>query len=145
MLFGNLPNVEYISMKNWKIPAAAPQFGWTWGANSNNHVTIDVTGWDTSNTTSLYGMFGQVNGLVQVIGLDTFDMSHVTNASLMFLMNGEMTTLDLSGVDFSNVTNVDGIFQSDNKLTTVYAKNQADANKLNASSNKPSGLTVTVK
>ena len=54
------------------------------------------------------------------------------------------TELDLSNFDTSNVTNTSDMF-SNSKTKTVYARTQEDADKYNASSNKPNGLQAVVK
>ena len=53
-------------------------------------------------------------------------------------------SLDLSSFNMSNVTNTKAMF-SHAKATTGYARTQADADKFNSSSNKPSTLTFKVK
>lgn len=54
------------------------------------------------------------------------------------------TTLDLSSFDTSNVTDMNYMFSS-TQVTIGYARTQADADKFNSSSNKPTGLTFVVK
>lgn len=53
-------------------------------------------------------------------------------------------TLNVSELYTSNVTNMHRMFDSILE-TTGYAKTQADANKFNASSEKPAELTFVVK
>jgi surface protein len=89
--------------------------------------------------TSYYTMFFNSHQIKGVISTNP----NITNTSLMFA-NSTASTLDLSGTDFSNVTNTDYMFQG--ASTTIgYAKTQADADKLNASLNKPATLIFTVK
>ena len=67
----------------------------------------------------------------------------VTDMSNMF--NGsQATTLDLSSFDTSNVTNMSSMFRN-SSATTGYARTQADADRFNNSSNKPSTLVFVVK
>ena len=54
------------------------------------------------------------------------------------------TSLDLSSFDTTNVTDMSKMFYN-SKATTGYARSQEDADRFNASSNKPSGLTFVVK
>ena len=56
----------------------------------------------------------------------------------------QATSLDLSSFDTSNVTNMSWMFQG-SKATTGYARTEQDANRFNASSNKPDTLTFIVK
>ena len=58
--------------------------------------------------------------------------------------DSKATSLDLSSFDTSKVTNMGGMFDG-SQATIGYAKTQADANKLNASSGKPSTLNFVVK
>ena len=78
--------------------------------------TLDLSSSNTSNVTSMYGMF----------------------------YSSQSTTLDLSGFDTSNVTDMGSMFRF-SKATTGYARTQADADKFNASSNKPAGLNFIVR
>ena len=54
------------------------------------------------------------------------------------------TTLDLSSFDTSNVTNMTNMFYGCS-ATTGYARTQADADRFNNSSGKPSALVFGVK
>ena len=58
--------------------------------------------------------------------------------------NSKVTSLDLSSFDTSKVTDMNRMFW-EAKATTGYARTQADADKFNASSDKPSTLTFVVK
>ena len=91
--------------------------------------------------TDAYNMFNGNNSLY--LELDYLDTSNVTTMSSMF-RGSQATTLDLSNFDTSNVTNMNYMFNN-SRATTGYARTQADANKLNNSSNKPSRLTFVVK
>ena len=80
---------------------------------------------------------------VKTIDLSSFDTSNVTNMERMFYFS-KATTLDLSSFDTSNVTNMEKMFYN-SKATTGYARTQADADKFNASSGKPTNLNFIVK
>ena len=58
--------------------------------------------------------------------------------------NSKATSIDLSSFDTSNVTDMSGMFYY-SITTTGYARSQEDADRFNASSNKPSELTFVVK
>ena len=58
--------------------------------------------------------------------------------------NSKATSLDLSSFDTSNVTDMTNMFRYAS-ATIGYARTQADADRFNASSNKPSGLVFVVK
>ncbi|HZK47040.1 MAG TPA: BspA family leucine-rich repeat surface protein, partial [Atopostipes sp.] len=103
--------------------------------------TLDLSSFDTSKVTNMSSMFR--DSAATTLDLSSFNTSSVTSMSYMF-RDSAATTLDLSSFDTSKVTNMTSMFQS-SKATTGYARTQADADKFNASSNKPAGLTFIVK
>ena len=88
--------------------------------------------------TSYSGMFYGTN-VTKVVS----DNPNVTNMRSMFY-NSKATSLDLSSFDTSNVTDIRDMFQN-SSATTGYARTQADADKFNATRNKPAGLNFVVK
>ena len=104
-------------------------------------ININFGDFDTSNVTEMYGMFRGSKSTS--LDLSSFDTSKVTDMSTMFY-HSAATSLDLSSFDTSNVTGMYGMF-SGASATTGYARTQADADKFNSSSNKPSTLTFVVK
>ena len=102
---------------------------------------LNLSNFDTSNVTDMQQMFD--GSLVENLNIDSFDTSSVTNMNRMFA-GSAIATFDLTNFDTSNVTDMQNMFI--NATTTIgYAKTQADADRLNASAGKPSGLTFTVK
>ena len=77
------------------------------------------------------------------IDLSSFDTSNVKDMNCMFYRSAA-TSLDLSSFDTSNVIYMNYMFYN-SAATIGYARTQADANKFNASSGKPSTLTFVVK
>ena len=77
------------------------------------------------------------------LDLSSFDTSNVTDMLQMFYYS-KATILDLSSFDTSNVISMGNMF-SGSKATTGYARSQEDADRFNASSNKPDTLTFIVK
>ena len=108
---------------------------------SSAATSIDLSSFDTSKVTTMLSMFYKSDATS--IDLSSFDTSNVTNMSYMFYKS-KATTLDLSSFDTSKVTNTSSMFQNASTITG-YARTQTDADKFNASSNKPSKLTFTVK
>jgi len=102
--------------------------------------TLDLSSFDTSNVTDMGWMFK--DSQATTLDLSSFDTSNVTDMFEMFY-NSQATTLDLSSFDTSNVTDMRGMFQNC-KATTGYARTQADADRFNASSGKPSSLNFVV-
>lgn len=103
--------------------------------------TLDLSSFDTSNVTTMSHMF--YLSQATTLDLSSFDTSSVTDMSYMF-RDSKATTLDLSSFDTSNVTNMNNMFRY-SAATTGWARTQADADKFNASSNKPAALTFVVK
>ena len=78
---------------------------------------LDVSGWDTSNMTSMESMFLR---MMQVTELDVsgFDTSKVTSFKNMFNECSSLTSLDVSGFDTSKATSMYCMF-TNTKLTTI--------------------------
>ena len=103
--------------------------------------SLDLSSFDTSNVTNMSLMFS--NSAATSLDLSNFNTSKVTSMYGMF-QGSKATSLDLSNFDTSNVTSMKYMFSA-SKATTGYARSQEDADRFNASSNKPSGLTFVVK
>ena len=112
--------------------------GMFWSSAATN---LDLSSFDTSKVTNMSGMFFGI--AATNLDLSSFDTSNVTNMASMFFYS-QVATLDLSSFDTANVTDMGGMFYY-SITTTGYAKTCEDAARLNSSSNKPSGLTFTVK
>ena len=109
---------------------------------STDPVTTELCG--TINDKPIVSMNQMFFGSKAIsIDLSSFDTSKVTNMESMFYESAA-TSIDLSSFDTSNVTNMGYMFSSA-KATTGYARTQEEADRFNASSNKPSGLTFVVK
>ena len=104
--------------------------------------SLDLSSFVTTNVTNMRSMFYRSNA-TEITGLNKFNTSKVTSMRAMFA-ECQAKALDLSSFDTSKVTDMDYMFSSA-KTTTGYARTQADADKFNASSEKPSTLTFTVK
>ena len=70
-------------------------------------ISIDLSGFDTSNVTDMSGMF--YNSQATSLDLSSFDTSNVTDMNGMFY-NSQAATIDLSSFDTSNVTNMQTMF-----------------------------------
>ena len=105
-------------------------------------ISIDLSSFDTSKVTDMRSMF-EDSAAIEIKGLENFDTSKVTNMSYMF-QDSKATSLDLSSFDTTNVTDMSKMFYN-SKATTGYARSQEDADRFNASSEKPAGLTFVVK
>ena len=109
--------------------------------NRSQATSLDLSSFDTSSVTNMRDMFSLSNATI--LDLSSFDTSSVTDMGGMFY-SSRATLFDLSNFDTSNVTNMSYMFEN-SKATTGYARTQADADKFNASTNKPAGLNFVVK
>ena len=96
-------------------------------SGSNNLLTIDLSGLDTSNVVSMYSMFSRwdtpaggwgTNNLSEIIFGENFNTSSVTNMSDMF-SGFKGTELDLSMFDTSSVTNMYHMFNNCENIETL--------------------------
>ena len=140
--FASMYDVEYIDLKNADTSLVTSMYQMF--AYDRNLKRIDLTNIDTSNVTTMYWMFYGCNSLTE-IDVSSFNTSNVEVMQYMFGACSSLTELDLSSFDTSNVTDIRGMFSNSTSLTTGYARTQADAERLNASEGKPSGLTFVVK
>ena len=108
---------------------------------ASESTTLDLSTFNTSKVTNMSFMFN--SSAATSIDLSSFDTSNVTNMENMF-WGSKATSLDLSSFDTSKVTDMSHMFASSD-ATTGYARTQADADKFNATSDKPSTLTFVVK
>jgi surface protein len=80
----NNPSLFY---SNTVIPLILPNtsFSFCFGSTSNirSHFNSDISGWNTSNVTSLYSMFNNCNKFNQP--LNSWNTSNVTNMTAMFI------------------------------------------------------------
>ena len=71
---------------------------------------IDVSGFNTTNVTDMYAMFDQT-GVIEELNVSNFDTSKVTNMGYMFFSLAKVRELDLTNFDTRNVTNMFGMFE----------------------------------
>ena len=83
---------------------------------------LDITRLDTSNVTTMNGMFYGCTKLIE-LDISSFDTSNVTNMGAMFYDCSALPTLDVSNFDTSNVTTMRSMFSNCNKVTTLDVSN----------------------
>ena len=141
-MFYRCDNLTSLDLSNWNtsnVTDMGDMFSWCSGLTS-----LNVSNFDTSNVTDMGGMFSWCFGLTS-LDLSNFDTSSVTDMGFMFYGCPGLTSLDLSTFDTSNVTVMNAMFHGCSSLSTAYARTQADADKFNSSSNKPSNVNFIVK
>ena len=90
--------------------------------NSKSLTNIDTSGFDTSKVTTMYGMFWGCNNL-EKINLSNFDTSNVTNLSQMFQNCTSLTSLDLSDFYTPKLKYVNALFQNCSSLNELKLDN----------------------
>ena len=88
----------------------------------DNVSTLDLSGLDTSNMTSMSRMFYNSKSLTN-IDVSGFDTSKVVNMNGMFDGCTNLENLDLSNFDTSNVTDVNYMFNNCNKIKRIILSN----------------------
>ena len=111
------------------------------GSSTNQATPVTKVVLKHSKVTNMTSMF--FSSSVTTLDLSSFNTSNVTDMSSMFGYSSART-LDLSSFNTSNITDMSSMFRWSG-ATIGYARTQADADKLNASPNKPTGLTFVVK
>jgi len=113
------------------------------GYSAENWSIGDLANWDVSNVTSMSHMFASagysVTGNWDFGDISSWNLLSIDYMSSMF-SQAPVKVLDLSGWNLENVSldNMDYMFEECTKVTEALARSQADAEKLNASSEKPS-------
>jgi surface protein len=85
----NANNIPSLFADNTVIPLILPNtsftycFGSTSNQNNRSNFNSDISGWNTSNVTSLYSMFNNCNKFNQP--LNSWNTSNVTNMTAMFI------------------------------------------------------------
>ena len=141
-MFYGCSGLTSLDVTNWNtsnVTVMGRMFSWCSGLTS-----LNVSNFDTSSVTVMNGMFSWCFGLTS-LDLSNFDTSNVTDMGFMFYGCPGLTSLDLSTFDTSNVTVMNAMFHGCSSLSTAYARTQADADKFNSSSNKPSNVNFIVK
>ena len=96
--------------------------------------SIDVSNWDTSNVTTMFNMFPNCFKLTSIGDVSNWNTSNVTNMAYMFYNCYDLTSLDVSNFDTSKVTNMSCMFYNCYKLTTLDLSNWDTGNVTNMNS-----------
>ena len=86
--------------------------------NSTSLKSIDLTGFDTSKVVTMFGMFENCNNL-EKIDLSNFDTSNVTSMANMFRELKKITNLDLSNFKTDKVIDMYYMFSNCNSLKSI--------------------------
>ena len=83
---------------------------------------LDVTGFKTDNVTDMGGMFSGCSGLTS-LGVSGFKTDKVTNMGGMFAQCSGLTSFDVTGFKTDNVTGMSQMFHGCSCLKTIYVGN----------------------
>ena len=75
----------------------------------NSLKSIDVSGFNTSNVIDMYAMFDQT-GVIEQLNVSSFDTSNVTDMKWLFFGLKKLKKLNLTNFDTNKVTNMYGMF-----------------------------------
>lgn len=118
--FGGCTKLKTVSAKNWKVPQNLTSWiSWSWGGASSPIETIDVTGWDLSQTKSINGLFGGSSHLKNIIGLNTWNTSNLEDIGSLFTACSSLKNINLSNFNTSKVTNMGSMFSGCTGLESV--------------------------
>lgn len=81
--------------------------------------TLDVTGLDISKANFMDATFQGCTNLEEIIGLNTWDTSNITNLYFTFADCLNLKSLDLSNWDTSNMNSMSGAFYNCLNLTSL--------------------------
>jgi surface protein len=81
--------------------------------------TINLTGLNTANVTSMQVLFRRDYKLTKIIGLNALNTSKVTSMKGMFTQDTSLADVNLSGLDISKVTDISELFFGDQNLTSL--------------------------
>lgn len=122
-----------------------------YGGMSNSITTIDLSGLDTSNVTTMRYMFNACSNLTS-LDFSTFNTKKVTNMNNMFAGCSSLTELDLSSFEGDAIQRTERMFQSCTNLTRIDMRKFTFTNiayysymfGMNASSGVPDNCLIIV-
>lgn len=121
-LFGDLPNVTTIDLTGMDTSQMTSMSHMFASDPKLTSITVDPTLFNTSKVTDMSRMFWGDGALVD-IDLTPFDTSSVTNFYGMFESLGAIKSLDVSGFDTSQATNMQQMFYGTSSLENLDVSN----------------------
>ena len=121
-MFYYLPKLTTIDLINLDT-SNATDMSFMFYSITNNVSSFDLSGFNTSNVKSMWGMFKYNN--LNTLDLSSFDTSSVEDMHEMFACytsnSSILTTLNLCNWDTHNVKNMNNMFKNNSKLESIYA------------------------
>ena len=113
-------SLKTVSAKNWKLSQYFTHWiSRSWSGGGSPIETIDVTGWNLSNTIDIQGLFGDSRSLKKIIGLDTWNTSTITTFNNLFYNCESLTDFNISHFDTRNVTDTSVMFYNCKSITSL--------------------------
>ena len=119
-IFTDNVSVGRLELNGWTYPMGMKSLENMFGGCYATY--LDVSDWDTSNVENLKGVFSGTLYLDELKGLETWDVSNVTDMSMMLsstFMRSRQDVLDLSTWNTSNVQNMELLFSYNTMLRDV--------------------------
>ena len=88
--------------------------------NCNSLTSLDISNWNTSNVSSMYGMIKYCDSLTS-LDVSNWDTSNVTDMGYMFSNCNSLTTV-IGTIDMSKVSNYSYMLQNTSKLQSINIK-----------------------
>ena len=85
----------------------------------SNMEVVDISGWDTSNVTTMENMFCFCDKLKNIIGIENFDVSKLKSANSMFYCCKNLVELDLTNWNPISLENAHEMFSSCSNLKII--------------------------
>ena len=115
-MFNNMTNCTTMDLSGLDTSNVTSMYRMFFGCSSLT--TLDVSGFNTENVTNMQNMFSNCSSLTR-LDVSSFDTSDVINMRDMFNSCSSLTRLDVSGWDTSKVTNMKYMFYNCSKLTSL--------------------------
>ena len=113
--------LEELDLSSWDTSNVTTMEG-MFNCGPYNLTTLDLSNFDTSKVTDMSNMFSAYLALTS-LNLSSFNTGNVIDMGDMFFGCYNLITLDLSNFNTSNVTNMYGIFSGCKNLTSLDIRN----------------------
>ena len=118
--FRGMSNLTSLDLSGFNTSNVTSMYYMFYGMS--NLTSLNLSSFDTSKVTDMHHMFYGISNLAS-LNLSSFDTSKVTNMEYMFCGMSNLTSLDLSNFDTSKVTNMDDMFYNMSNLTSLDLSN----------------------
>ena len=115
-MFKNCSNLTSIDLSNFDTSNVTVMYGLF--NNCSSLISLDLSNLDTSNITYMISMFFGCTSLAS-LDLSNFNTSNLAYTNYMFAFCTSLASLDLSNFNTSNVTEMESMFDTCSNLTTI--------------------------